>query len=54
MNALWQFVDGMQDAVDPEPHYRDISLGLKVNVACPLIKGVVKEMVNGIDDVPIV
>jgi len=44
----------MQDTIDPQPNQTDIPLRLNMNIAGPLLKGIVKEVVNGIYNVPVI
>jgi len=44
-------VDGVQHAVDPEPHLARVTLWLDVNVARPLVKGVAEQEFHGIHHV---
>jgi hypothetical protein len=32
----------MEDPVDPKPNMGNVTLGLKMDVACPLVEGVVR------------
>jgi len=38
----------VQNAINPQPHQRPVPFGLNVNIACPLLKGVVKQIFNRI------
>ena len=46
MNRLGQIVDGMQDAIDPEPHHGDTAFRLDMDIAGPLLQGVVEHVVD--------
>jgi hypothetical protein len=44
----------MQDTINPQSNQTGIPLGLNMNIAGPLIKGIVKEVINGIYNVPVI
>ena len=47
LGILWMVV---QHAVDPEPHLARLALGLDMDVAGPLVKGVAEQELHGVHD----
>ncbi len=54
MDILGKLVDRVQDTVDSHPDEAGFPFGLQVNVACPLVKGIIQEVVDGVDNMMIV
>ncbi len=50
MNGFGQFVDGVQRSIDPEPDQADLPFRLDMNITCPLVKRVMKDMIYRIFD----
>jgi len=44
----------MQNTIDPQSHQTGIPLWFNMNIAGSLIKGIVKEVVNGIYNVSVI
>ena len=48
-----QLVNGVQNAIDPQPHDALFALGLEVDIGRALAKGVVEKVIDGVDDVAV-
>ena len=51
VDILWEFIDIVEGPVNAKPHHALVPLGLYVDIARPLFKGITEEVVDGVDNV---